>query len=145
MYAEEQLIEKLRKIEALFARPATEGERIAAGNALERIRGRLRDMERPEPAIEYRFTLPDTWSRSLLIALLRRYGLQPYRYRGERRTTLMVKATRRFVDETLWPPFQQLNETLRGYLDAVTRRVIAEAIYRDVSDAEERAGAPGAS
>jgi len=28
---EERLIEKLHKIEALFARPATDGERLAAG------------------------------------------------------------------------------------------------------------------
>lgn len=140
---EERLIEKLHKIEALFARPATDGERVAAGNALERIRKRLRQLELAEPAIEFRFSLPDTWSRSLLIALLRRYGLKPYRYPGQRRTTVMVKVTKTFVDETLWPEFQQLNATLRGYLDEVTQRVIAEAIYRDVSDAEERGAQTG--
>ena len=140
MPEEERLIEKLHKIEALFARPATHGERVAAGNALERIRARLRQLEQSEPAIELRFSLPDTWSRSLLIALLRRYGLKPYRYPGQRRTTVMARVTKSFAEETLWPEFQQLNATLRGYLDEVTQRVIAEAICRDVSDAEEQAG-----
>lgn len=140
---EDRLIEKLHKIETLFARPATEGERMAAGNALDRIRARLKELERSGPPIEVRFSLPDTWSRSLLIALLRRYGLTPYRYPGQRRTTVMAKVTDRFVNETLWPEFQQLNATLRGYLDEVTQRVIAEAIDRDVSDAEERSGEAG--
>jgi hypothetical protein len=135
---EDSLIEKLRKIEALFARPGTEGERVAADNALERIRARLRQLEQVERPIEYRFSLPDGWSRSLFIALLRRYGLQPYRLWGQRRTTVMCRVTRGFVDETLWPEFQQLNGTLRHYLDEVTQRVIAEAIHRDSTDAEER-------
>ena len=135
---EEGLIEKLRKIEALFARPGTEGERVAAGNALERIRARLRQLELTERPIAYRFSLPDGWSRSLFIALLRRYGLQPYRLRGQRRTTVMCRVTRSFVDETLWPEFQQLNGTLLRYLDEVTQRVISEAIHRDATDAEER-------
>ena len=140
---EDRLIDKLQKIEALFARPGTEGERIAAGNALQRIRARLKQLELSEPATEHRFSLPDAWSRALLIALLRRYDLQPYRYRGQRRTTVMAKVTRRFVEETLWPEFLQLNATLRGYLDEVTQRVITEAIWSDAADAEERAAPPG--
>ena len=72
MREEERLIETLQKIEALFARPATEGERIAAGNALERIRQRLKQLELIEKPVEYRFTLSDAWSVSLFIALLRR-------------------------------------------------------------------------
>ena len=144
MLEEDRLIEKFAKIEALFARPATEGERIAASSALERIRQRLRQLESSERAVEFRFSLADIWSRSLFIALLRRYGLSPYRYPGQRRTTVMAKVTKTFVNETLWPEFRQLNETLRGYLDEVTQRVIAEAICRDVTDAEERTAQPGA-
>jgi hypothetical protein len=138
MREEERLVETLRKIEALFARPATEGERAAAGNALERIRQRLKQLESIEPPVEYRFTLSDAWSTSLFVALLRRYDLTPFRYRGQRRTTVMTRVTRSFVDETLWPEFEQLSTTLRRYLDDVTQRVIAEAIHGDVTDAEER-------
>lgn len=138
MLEEEQLIAKLRKIEALFARPGTEGERNAAGSARERIRQRLEQLESAEKPVEYRFTLPDAWSKSLFIALLRRYELLPYRYRGQRRTTVMVKATNSFVKETLWPEFVELDETLRRYLTEVTQRVIAEAIHRDITDVEER-------
>jgi hypothetical protein len=37
---EPQLIEKVRKIEGLFTRPGTEGERLAAESASHRIRAR---------------------------------------------------------------------------------------------------------
>ena len=73
---EERLIAKLRKIEALFARATNAGERAAAENARDRIRGRLEQLEKSERAIEYRFALPDGWSKSLFIALLRRYGIE---------------------------------------------------------------------
>ena len=138
VHDEAGLIERLRKIEALFARPGTEGERAAAGNARERIRDRLRQIERVEPPIEYRFSLRDPWSHALFTALVRRYGLTPYRYRGQRRTTVMVKVTRTFVDEILWPEFCQADSTLREHLHDVTQRVIAQAISGDFADLEER-------
>src|SRR5262245_16734387 len=85
------LREKLRKIEALFAGAGTAGERNAAEAALERMRVRLKELEQRDPPIELQFSLPDRWSRILFTALCRRYGLEPYRYRRQRRTTLMVR------------------------------------------------------
>jgi hypothetical protein len=61
--------------------------------------------------------LPDTWSRKLFLSLLRRYDPKPYRYRGQRRTTVMVKGPKPFVHETLWPEYQQLDAALRTYLE----------------------------
>jgi hypothetical protein len=137
---EERLIEKLRKIEALFARATSAGERAAAESARDRIRGRLEQLEKSERAVEYRFSLPDGWSKSLFMALLRRYGIEPYRYSGQRRTTVMARVTRTFAEEVLWPEFRELNETLRAHLESVTTRVIAQAIHGDQADAEERPG-----
>ena len=134
---EAKLREKLSKIEALFAGATTEGERLAAGEARRRIQERLASVEKLDPPVEFRFSIPDTWSRKLFVSLLRRYELKPYRYRGQRRTTVVVKAPRRFVDETLWPEFQQLNAALRTYLEEITDRVIAEALHGDSSEATE--------
>jgi hypothetical protein len=136
---EARLLEKIRKIEALFARSATTGERAAAESALDRIRERLRQTEKTERPIEFRFSFPDAWSRSLFIALLRRYGLEPYRYRGQRRTTVMTRASSSFVKEILWPEFRELNATLRAHLDSVTQRIIQSAIHANATEAEERA------
>ena len=134
---EAKLRERLSKIEALFAGATTEGERIAAGEARRRIQMRLEAVEKTDPPIEYKFTLADTWSRKVFMALLRRYDLRPYRYRGQRRTTVMVKVPSAFVDETLWPEFQQISSTLRAYLDDVTERIIADVIHADSSEATE--------
>lgn len=133
---ESKLKEKLRLIEALFAGAKTDGEKDAADRAKQRILDRLKSMEASGPPIEFRFTLTDMWQRRVMVAMLRRYGLRPYRYRGQRHTTVMTKAPRRFVSETLWPEFQEISRTLHAYLSEVTDRVVSEAISRDSSDAE---------
>jgi len=138
---ERTLIDKLRRIEALFAGAATEGERIAAAEARHRIQLRLHEVARTDPPVEYRFTLADTWSRRVFLALLRRYELAPYRYRGQRHTTVMAKVSKRFVQETLWPEFQQIDAALRRYLDEVTEHVVAEVLHQDTSEAAEVAEA----
>jgi hypothetical protein len=81
MTPEQILREKLRKIEALFAGAATAGEKAAADAAADRIRARLRKATSNEEIEEVRFSVPDVWSRQLFIALCRRYGLAPFRYR----------------------------------------------------------------
>jgi hypothetical protein len=134
---EAKLREKLSRIEALFAGATTEGERVSAGEARRRIRERLETAERVEPPVEFRFALTDTWSRKLFLALLRRYELKPYRHRGQRRTSVMVKAPTRFVRETLWPEFEQINLAMHTYLGEVTDRIIAEALQGDSSEATE--------
>ena len=135
---EHKLREKLRRIEALFAGATTPGERDAAAAAAERIRKRLAEVARVEPAIEYKFSLSDGWTRKLMVALCRRYGLEPYRLRGQRRTTLMVRAPRSFIERTLWPQFQQISAVLQEYLNATTERIIREEVYKDASEARER-------
>jgi hypothetical protein len=135
---EQQLIAKLRKIEALFAQPGTEGERRAAEQASNRIRARLAALESVEPTVEVRFSLTDAWSRTLFIAVLRRHGLRPYRYHGQRRTTVMVKAVKSYVEHTLWPEFIQLQAVLHEHFEAVTKRVIAQAIGTESADVEVR-------
>lgn len=137
---EQQLIEKLRKVEALYARPATEGERRAAERASNRIRARLTALEEVEPPVEFRFSFADAWSRSLFIAVLRRHGLGPYRYPGQRRTTVMVRVVKSFVNATLWPEYVQLQAVLHEHFELVTRRVIAQAIGAEQGDIELRDG-----
>jgi hypothetical protein len=133
---EAKLIDKLARIEALFAGATTAGERDAAAAARERILERLRSLQGQDPPVEYRFTMTDTWARRLFVALLRRYDLAPYRYAGQRYTTVMVQVSKRFVDETLWPEFEQLSDVLRDHLDDVTSRVISQVFNADVSEVE---------
>jgi len=47
----------------------------------------------------------------------------------------MVKVSKGFVDETLWPQFQRFDDTLREYLSGVTDRVVSQVINEDLSEA----------
>ena len=132
------LIEKLRKLEALFAGAASDGERGAAANAIDKIKDRLKHAPASDPAVEYRFSMNDMWNRKLFVALLRRYGLQAYRYSGQRYTTVMTRVPRSFVDDTLWPEYLELSNVLITYLEDVTNRVISESIFADSSEVEVR-------
>lgn len=138
MSTEDELREKLRKIEALFAGAKTEGEREAAGAAADRIRQRLGAAAAVEPAVEMRFAIHDPWSRKLFLALSRRYGIEPYRYPRMKRQSLVVRAPASFVQGVLWPEFNALNEALASYLMEVTERVIGDTVHGDTRDAEER-------
>lgn len=132
---EEKLIAKLRLIESLYSGAKTRGEREAAEKARKRILDRLSSLAAAEKPVEFRLRLTDEWTRRVLLALARRYGLEPYRYKGQRYTTVMLKAPKSFVDETFWPEFQELSKTLQAYLSEVTNRVISEVIHSDTSEA----------
>ena len=137
MTPEQLLRDKLRKIEALFAGAATDGERVAAGAAAERIRARLGTAAGKEKAIEVKFSIPDMWSRQLFVSLCRRYGLHPFRYRRMHRQTIIIRAPKSFVDQVLWPEFEELSAALTAYLSGITERVIREEVHGETGEADE--------
>jgi len=133
--SEARLIEKLRALEGLYARPGTTAEGQAAADAAERILQRLAEASGDDEPVEYRFSMPDMWSRRVFIALLRRHGIRPYRYRRQRYTTVMAKVSKRFVDDTLWPEYEAFSATLREYLGEVTDRIVSQVIHDDLTEA----------
>ena len=137
---EQQLREKLRKITALFEGAATAGERQAAAAAIGRIRQALDAAVKTQPLPEIKFSMADQWQRRLFLALCRRYGIEPYRYKGQRYNTLIIRAPRAFVDSTLWPEYLELQAALHAYLNEATERIIREEVYGDAGEANERTG-----
>lgn len=134
---EARLRDKLRKIEALFAGAGTAGEKAAAGAAADRIRallGNAADSETPE---EIRCSVRDMWSRQLFIALCRRYGISPFRYRRLHVQTVIVRTPRSFFDRVLWPEFLELSSALTAYLAEVTQKLIREEVHGEMREAEE--------
>jgi len=61
MTTEQQLRERLRKIQALFEGATTIGERDAAAAAIDRIKKALGTTARVEPPVEFQFSIPDPW------------------------------------------------------------------------------------
>lgn len=137
----DELIEKIRKVEALFTGTNSPGEKQAARSALERLHAQLGPA--PEKTVEYKFSLPDPWKRQLFLALCRRNGLEPFRQYRQRSTTVMVRSTQSMVDQILWPQFLELSSLLHAYLDEATRDIITRSVHRDLSEAPEQAILPG--
>jgi hypothetical protein len=140
MTTEQQLRDRLRKISALFEGATTIGERNAAAAAIERVKLALASTTKVEQPTEFQFTMPDRWQRRLFSALCRRYGLEPFRYKRQRYTTVMVRVPKSFVAKTLWPEYIELKAALDEYLNDATERIIREEVFGDAADAKERAG-----
>jgi hypothetical protein len=107
-----------------------------------RLRQALRTAVKTEPLPETKFSMADQWQRRLFTALCRRYGLEPYRYKGQRYTTVVVRAPQSFVDHTLRPEYLELQVALHSYLNEATEHIIREEVYRDAGEAAEQAGSP---
>lgn len=136
MFDEAALLDKLAKIEALHAGATTDGERVAAAVAAERIRQRLADLRKVERDMEMHYSLPDPWMRQLFVALCRRYGLIPFRRPRQRTSTVCVMVPEAFHKNTLWPEFVALATALRQHLQAITEHVIHIAVHQDTTDAQ---------
>ncbi len=118
MSAEEQLRAKLRQISKRFEKPAADAA---------------------EQPVEYQVTLPERWERRLFVALCRRHGLEPYRYRRQKSASVVVRLPRSFLDNTLWPEYELLRQALDDYVAQTTERIIAEEVSSDVGEAREPA------
>jgi len=136
MNYEQQIIEKLKRIESLFESTNIEGEKNAAEIAMQRLMKKLDEIKKEDPPVEYKFCFNDMWSRKLFVALLRRYGIKPYRYTRQKHTTVMAEVSEKFVNEILWKGYQELNKVLYSYLEEATENVIRESINADSSEAE---------
>lgn len=133
MERSEDIRAKLEKLEQLFARGATPGERAAAGAARERLTERLKSLDH-EQETELQYTLPDAWAVRIFIALCRKHGVKPYRYPRQRRTTVMVRVRPEVFNSTVGAEFQTLHEELVSYFTDTVDHLIADAMRSDGDD-----------
>ncbi|NQW15666.1 MAG: hypothetical protein HQ479_15605 [Rhodobacter sp.] len=133
MERHEDIQAKLQKLEELFARGATEGERAAAGAALDRFAARL-DHVSQEAETEIRYSLPDTWAVRIFVALCRKHGVRPYRYPRQRRTTVMVRVQPSAFEQNVLVEFRMLHSELVAYFQDTVDHLIADAMKSDGDD-----------
>jgi hypothetical protein len=53
------------------------------------------------------------------------------------RQTIAIEAPRSFVEQVLWPEFQELSAALTAYLSEITEKVIREEVHGETGEAEE--------
>ncbi len=122
------LIEKIRKIEDLIQGASTAGEKHAAVLAKERINKRLGRKEKNK-IIEYTLYTQDSWHKKLLLAICRKYKVEPYRYNRQKYTTVMVKVEENFLQNVLWKEYLEYSKYLEILVEDVTDNLI-EKIYK---------------
>ena len=49
----------------------------------------------------------------------------------------MIKAPKIFIEQALWPEFQELSAALVAYLSEITEKVIREEVHKETGEAEE--------
>ncbi len=53
------------------------------------------------------------------------------------RQTIIIRAPKSFVEQILWPEFEELNAALTAYLSEITERIIHAEVHGETGDAEE--------
>ena len=53
------------------------------------------------------------------------------------RQSIIVRAPKSFIDQVLWPEFEELSAALTDYLSEITERVIREEVHGETGDADE--------
>lgn len=136
MNDQDNIRDKLAKLEALFARGATAGERAAAEAALGRMQARLDSTGRKtaDPEVELQYILPDVWAVRVFVALCRKHGVKPYRHPRQRRTTVMVRVRQQEFERTVAAEFQNLHRELTRYFDEMVNHLIADVMKSDGDD-----------
>jgi hypothetical protein len=127
------LRDKLIKLEDFHTSPSNFGNRGNREVPVETIRARHEELKRQEGILEHQVNIQDPWSHSLFTALCRRYGMEPFRYPRQRRTTAMIRVPASFLNQIILPEFDELNRTLHDLLRQSTEAIIKEAVHSDFS------------
>ena len=53
------------------------------------------------------------------------------------RQSILIKAPKSFMEQVLWPEFQELSAALVAYLSEITEKVIREEVHKETGEAEE--------
>lgn len=120
----QDILDKIKKIEALIMGATSPGEKKAAMSAKDRILKKYPNIQIHANAQEYSLYTPDSWHKKLLIAICRKYGVRPYRYKRQKYTTVMVNINPEFLNEVLWKEFLEYSKHLEELVTEVTDNLI---------------------
>jgi len=121
----EELLEKIKKIEALIEGAKTDGEKIAAIAAKNRVNKRILD-EGKILNQEYALYTPDNWHKKLLMAICRKYKIKPYRYKRQKYTTVMVNIDESFLNNVIWKEYLEYSKHLEKLIEEITNNIISK-------------------
>lgn len=115
------IVDKIRKIEALIAGAKSDGERQAAEFAKQRLQEKI-----TLQPIEYAVRLHSRWEKKLFVAICSKHGLRTYRYMRQKRTTAMVRVAKPFMDLVLWPEYSKYASILNKLSEEILVDLISK-------------------
>jgi hypothetical protein len=118
------LVEKIKKVEALLKGTTSEGERQAAEFALQRLSAK----QALDPR-EYTVSHASYWQRKLFLAICLKYNIFPYRISRQRNTTSRVRVSEAFMNQVLWPEFTKFSDILEKLTSDIVEDLVNE-VYR---------------
>jgi len=133
------LLEKIKKIEALIEGAKTDGEKNAAISAKDRILKKHPELDIDKDVLEFTLRTSDSWHKKLLLAICRKYGLRPYRYKGQKYTTVMVRANTDFLNKIVWSEYIEYSNHLEKLVGAITDDLISK-IHKEEDEDLAQAG-----
>ncbi len=123
----ENLQEKIKKIEALILGTQTKGEKNATISDKDRIlKKKYPELEINRDAVEFNLSTTDYWHKKLLLAICRKYGLKPYRYKRQKYTTVMVYVNEVFLNTVVWKEYLEYSRHLESLVDDITNDLISK-------------------
>ena len=128
MKSNEDILEKIRKIERLIDGAKSDGEKAAAIEAKRRLDDKKYE-EISDDLIEYRISTEDMWHKKLFMALCRKHNCKPYRYYRQKHTTVMVKISKSYLDNVLWKEYLEYSKQLTSLIHEITGEIISK-IYK---------------
>lgn len=133
----EHILERIKKIEALIAGASTAGEKTAAELAKDRILEKYPELGILQNAKEFQLSTNNLWNKKLLIALCRKYGVNPYRYHRQKHTTVMIRVNKDFLDNVLWKEYLEYSLMLSLLVEDITDDLIGK-IHKHEDETEIR-------
>jgi hypothetical protein len=115
------IVDKIRKIEALIAGAKSDGERQAAEFAKQRLQEKI-----TMQPVEYTVRLHSRWEKKLFVAICSKYGFRTYRYMRQKYTTAMIRVAKSFMDSVLWPEYNKYASILHKLTEEISTDIISK-------------------
>jgi hypothetical protein len=110
------------------------------GDARSMMMARCRQLAAAADVGNFQVSLKSDTEQLVFLALLTRYGLKPFRYRKQHKTTVMVRLSKQLMDETIMPIFNDvmaaLNERISLLIKELAPAITTEPLRLEILDHE---------
>lgn len=120
----QDILERIKKVEALIDWAKSVWEKNAAIAARERILKKYPELDIKNNIIEYTIKTQDFWHKKLFVAICRKYNIKPYRYYRQKYTTVTIKINEIFLNEVLWKEYLEYSKILEELVWWITDELI---------------------